>query len=166
MVSSRRAARLAAIQSLYEMELTGTSADVILNDLARRRDMQGKDKNIEELAPPPPETDMHFCADLVRGVSGNTREIDEVVGRSMAKGRTPERMEAVLRAIVRVETYELGRRRDIDPPVTISEFVKLTERFFSENEPRLVNAMLDRIAHDLRPDDMAKTKANGHDRQG
>ena len=49
MVSSRRAPRLAAIQSLYEMELTGKSADVILNDLARRRDMQGKDKNIEEL---------------------------------------------------------------------------------------------------------------------
>ena len=72
----------------------------------------------------------------------------------MVAGRAPRQLETILRTILRVGTYELGQRHDIDPPVTISEFVGLAERFFSEKEPALVNGLLDRIARDLRPDEM------------
>ncbi len=151
----RRAARLAAIQSLYEMELSGKAADIVLNDVARRRDMPNSEQ--DESGSPPPETDMGFCAELVRGVNANTEAIDGVIGRSMAEGRTPEKLEKVLRIILRVGAYEIGQRHDIDPPVTISEFVQLTEGFFADKEPAFVNGLLDRIARDLRPSDMART---------
>ena len=98
------------------------------------------------------ETDMAFLQSLC--AVWNTG-IDDVIGRSMSEGRTPEKLEKVLRIILRVGAYEIGQRRDIDPPVTISEFVKLTERFYADKEPGLVNGLLDRIARDLRAHDMA-----------
>lgn len=158
----RTAARLAAIQSLYEMEMSDKAADIVLNDVARRRDMLSCEG--DELGSPPPETDMVFCAELVRGVSENTEAIDHVIRRSMSEGRTPEKMEKILRIILRVGAYEIGQRRDIDPPVTISEFVKLTERFYADKEPGLVNGLLDRIARDLRANDMARINDNARQR--
>ena len=83
----------------------------------------------DEFGSPPPETDMAFCAELVRGVSENTEAIDDVIGRSMSEGRTPEKLEKVLRIILRVGAYEIGQRRDIDPPVTISEVRKADRTF-------------------------------------
>ncbi|HAA93921.1 MAG TPA: transcription antitermination factor NusB, partial [Rhodospirillaceae bacterium] len=114
----------------------------------------------DALATPPGETDMNFCAELVRGVSTNAETIDDVIKRAMADGRTPEKLETVLRTILRAGAYEIGQRRDIDPPVTISEFVGLAERFFADREPALVNGLLDRIARDLRPEDMAENAGN------
>ena len=89
----RTAARLAAIQSLYEMEMSDKAADIVLNDVARRRDMLSCEG--DELGSPPPETDMVFCAELVRGVSENTEAIDHVIRRSMSEGRTPEKLEKI-----------------------------------------------------------------------
>lgn len=171
-VAARRAARLVAVQSLYEMELSGKKADQVLNEVARRRDglpgasgiPSAEGEADDALATPPAETDMTFCAELVRGVSANAEAIDGVIGRAMSDGRTPDKMETVLRTILRAGSYEIGQRRDIDPPVTISEFVGLAERFFADREPALVNGLLDRIARDLRPEDMAET--TGHDGQG
>jgi len=158
----RTAARLTAIQSLYEMEMSDKAADIVLNDVARRRDMSSGEG--DEFGSPPPETDMTFCAELVRGVSENTEAIDHVIGRSMSEGRTPGKLEKVLHIILRVGAYEIGQRHDIDPPVTISEFVKLTERFYADKEPGLVNGLLDRIARDLRAHDMAKVNDNARQR--
>ena len=158
----RTPARLAAIQSLYEMEMSDKAADIVLNDVARRRDMLSGEG--DELGSPPPETDMAFCAELVHGVSENTEAIDHVIGRSMSEGRTPEKLEKILRIILRVGAYEIGQRRDIDPPVTISEFVKLTERFYADKEPGLVNGLLDHIARELRANDMARINDNARQR--
>ena len=156
MAPARRAARLVAVQSLYEMELSEKTADQVLNDVARRRDYNNYEncETEDQLAWPPAETDMAFCSDLVRGVNANYDSIDNLIRGAMAAGRAPRQLETILRTILRVGTYELGKRRDIDPPVTISEFVGLAERFFSEREPALVNGLLDRIARDLRPDEM------------
>ena len=153
---ARRAARLVAVQSLYEMELSGKAVDQVLNEVARRRDYNDYEncEREDKLAWPPAETDMAFCSDLVRGVNANFNSIDDLITGAMAAGRAPRQLETVLRTILRVGTYELGQRHDIDPPVTISEFVGLAERFFSEREPALVNGLLDRIARDLRPDEM------------
>jgi N utilization substance protein B len=160
LAAGRRAARLAAIQALYEMEFSGKSVEDMLMDMARRRDVQGEEG--DEIGAPPAETDMNFCADLVRGVCANTDDIDAIVLRAMGgTGRGVDKMESILRAIVRAGAYEIGRRRDIDPPVTISEFVHIAERFFNDNEPGLVNGLLDRIARDLRPDDMSTGKRAG-----
>lgn len=157
--AARRAARLVAVQALYEMALSGKPADQVLNDAARRRNgaPAASEEADDALAQPPAETDMSFCAGLVRGVSANSEAIDTVIGRAMADGRTPEKLETVLRTILRAGAFEIGQHRDIDPPVTISEFVGLAERFFADREPALVNGLLDRIARDLRPEDMAET---------
>ena len=156
MAPARRAARLVAVQSLYEMELSGKPADQVLNDVARRRDCNVSEncETEDQLAWPPAETDMAFCSELVRGVNANYDSIDNLIRGAMVAGRAPRQLETILRTILRVGTYELGQRHDIDPPVTISEFVGLAERFFSEKEPALVNGLLDRIARDLRPDEM------------
>lgn len=167
MVAARRAARLVAVQVLYEIEISEKPVDGVLEETKLRSqhlDIGINDEIDDRLALPPVETDMDFCGELVRGVNANRYSIDEVIKRAMGVNRAAEQLEAVLRAILRAGAFELGQRLDIDPPITISEFVMLAERFFSEREAALVNGLLDRIARDLRPDEMTRMHFNARQR--
>ena len=143
----RSAARLAAVQALYQMEMSGVTADVALRDLARHEPDPDMDVSLGT------EPDRPFLGDLVRGASERREDVDNLLKGALAEGWPLERLEAVLRAILRAGTWELLSRPDIDAPVVITEYVRIAEAFFEGGEPRLVNGVLDRLASVLRVED-------------
>lgn len=144
----RRAARLAAVQALYGMELSGSNAQYALAGFVSRGSTAELDEGSKLAADPA------HMADLVRGVQARLEDIDTLIGNALDKGRQLPRLEAVLRAILRCGTYELIGRGDIDAPVAISEWVAIAGSFFDGPEPTLVNAVLDRIAQKVRAEDL------------
>ncbi|MCG8511169.1 MAG: transcription antitermination factor NusB [Rhodospirillales bacterium] len=156
-ISRRTAARLAAVQALYEMELSGRSADSVLREFAAKRwDGVGSDPDDEPVVKVPPreKTDTGFFCELVRGVDQQARRLDEVIGQALSDDWPLDRLEAVLRAILRAGAFELSAGPEVPPRVVISEYVNLTHAFFEGSEPALANAVLDRLGHLFRPEDM------------
>lgn len=152
--SRRSAARLAAVQILYEMELAGASADAVLGDFLAGRWNHGS-------AAPADELDSAFLADLVRGVADRRADVDGMVGAALSADWTLDRLEVILRSILLAGAYELLAETDIPPRVVITEYVDVAHAFFSGNEPGLVNGVLDRLAHTLRPDELVGEAAKG-----
>jgi len=151
----RSAARLAAVQGLYEIELNGVTVDRVLADFIDHRIgatmSQGEyEPEVEaDLADP----DKVLFAAILRGVIARLDDFDVMIGHALTSDWSVERLEAVLRAILRAGAFELATRTDIPPRVAISEYVDVAKAFFSGPEPGLVNAVLDRIAKVVRSDD-------------
>ncbi|RCK52623.1 antitermination protein NusB [Thalassospira profundimaris] len=147
----RSAARFAAIQALYQADLSQAGAGRVVQEYSEfRLDGQGQrdsDEPNENLIDP----DRGFFADLVQGVENRLIDIDALIDGALEKGWTTKRLESVLRSIMRAGTYELMMREDVPMRVVITEYVDVAHSFFDENEPRLVNAVLDRIGKSLRP---------------
>lgn len=151
----RSAARLAAVQALYEMDMAGAAADPILGAFLQDRwKVDGEDDAAAELAEP----DGALLADLVRGVAARREDLDGMIGPALSAEWTLERLEVVLRAILRAGTYELLARADIPPRVVINEYLEVAHAFFAGAETGLVNGVLDRLARTLRPQEMEETK--------
>ena len=144
----RSSARLAAVQALYQMELSGSG--VVDATIEFERFWLGKE--IEGLAFKPAE-DSFFRA-LVEGVVREQKTVDRRVDEALAKGWPLKRIETVLRAILRVATFELLFRKDIPPRVTISEYVDVARAFYDDEEPGLVNAVLDTLARSDRAEEL------------
>jgi N utilization substance protein B len=139
---SRRArARLAAVQALYQVDLTaGDPATVIAEFRQHRIDDNGK-------------ADGEFFATIVAGVSARREEIDALLTPLLAEGWALPRLERVLRAILRAGAFELLARGDVPARVVIDEYVNVARAFFSDKEPGVVNGILDRLARTLRADE-------------
>ena len=138
----RSAARLAALQALYQLEMTGSAPDEVIGEFIEHR--FGPESG--PVAPP----DQEFFADIVRGVLRHQVEIDRSIARSLAQGWTLSRIDSILRALLRAGTYELVARRDVPAKVVIDQYVELAGDFFDGDEPGFVNALLDRLAHRKR----------------
>lgn len=136
----RSAARLAAVQALYQIEMSGASPEESLREQARHA------HDPEAESGTTVEPDAQFLDALVHGVTGRQAEVDRMVGAALSADWPLERLEAVLRAILRVGAWELLSRPDIDAAVVITEYVRIAEAFFDGGEPKLVNAVLDRLA--------------------
>lgn len=145
--SARGAARLLAIQALYQMDLRGGTADATVMEFIQHRTETPDD---DEEAADPRGADKALFADLVRGVVRDRTEIDAALDGCLDGGSTMGRLEPLLRAILGAGAYELRSRTDIPARVSISEYVHLTDAFFDGKEPGLVNAVLDRLAKVLR----------------
>lgn len=136
----RRAARLAAVQALYQRDLNEMSpAEIVAEFITHRQ---------EELG------DRGFFGELVNGVAGRLPDIDGMVSGALSEGWTVERLEAVLRAILRAGVFELLERKDVPPRVIISEYVEIAHSFFAGREPAMVNGVLDKLAHVLRAEEL------------
>ena len=96
------------------------------------------------------DPDRGFFADLVQGVTTRVVDLDGLINSALEKDWTSKRLETVLRSILRAGTYELMMREDVPMRVVITEYVDAAHSFFDENEPKLVNAVLDRIGKTLR----------------
>jgi N utilization substance protein B len=142
--SARRAARLAAIQALYQMELTGVDAETVAEEFVAYR--FGREPEMLALGEP----DEAFFADIVRGVPRRQAEIDAAITKCLASDWRLSRVDSILRAILRAGAYELIGRADVPVKVVIDEYVELSHAFFSGEEPAFVNAALDRLAHRKR----------------
>ncbi len=141
---ARTVARLAAVQALYQMELSGAGVEVVIREFSDFRfdsDMEG-----ERLA----QADEAFFAEIVRGVVLSQAEVDRAVARRLAKDWRLNRLDATLRAILRAGAFELMRRPDVPAEVVIDEYLEIAKSFFEGPEPGFVNGALDGIARDAR----------------
>ncbi len=146
----RTAARLAAVQALYERDITGAPVTDVVRDILSR--FQDPDSNEDQRAMVSP--DGAHLRDLVEGVAREQDMLDEMIGAALSPEWPIDRLEVVLRAILRAGGYEMFSRSDIPPRVVISEYLDLTHAFFAGKEAALVNAVLDRLAHQLRADEL------------
>ncbi len=144
---ARSVARLAAIQALYQMEVSGVGVETVIREFTEHR----FDRGIEgEESATLAAADEVFFAELVRGVVGVQREVDTAVVKRLASGWRLERLDATVRAILRAGTYELAHRPDVPVEVVIDEYVELAKSFFEGPEPGFVNGALDGVAQDVR----------------
>ncbi len=144
---ARSVARLAAVQALYQMEVSGAGVEAVIREFSEHR----FDRGIEgEESATLASADEAFFADLVRGVVGAQREIDAAVVKRLAQGWRLERLDATVRAILRAGAFELAHRPDVPVEVVIDEYVELAKSFFEGPEPGFVNGALDKVAQDVR----------------
>lgn len=140
----RSVARLAAVQALYQMEVSGSGVEVVVREFSDHRfggDMEGA-----ALA----QADEAFFAEIVRGVVAHQSDIDHAIAKRLAAGWRLERIDATLRAILRAGAFELTLRADVPVEVAIDEYVEIAKSFFEGPEPGFVNAALDGIGRDRR----------------
>ena len=143
--SSRSAARLAAVQALYQMDMTGIDLNEVIAEFEAHRlgqDIEGLQYADAEAA---------FFRDLVEGVVREQLRIDPLIDKQLAEGWRLARVDSILRAILRAGTYEILVRGDVPARVAISEYVDIAHAFFAEEEPKVVNGILDRLGHTARP---------------
>jgi N utilization substance protein B len=147
--AERSAARLAALQALYQLEITGSAPDDVIEEFIEHRFVRAADQGR-------PKQDQEFFSDLVHGVLKHQVEIDRSIALALAEGWTLSRIDSILRALLRAASYELVARRDVPVKVVIDEYVELARDFFDGDEPGFVNAVLDRLAHRMRAAEFGK----------
>jgi N utilization substance protein B len=141
---ARSVARLAAVQALYQMEVSAAGAETVIREFSEHR----FDRDVEDMTLA--AADEIFFADLVRGVVQHQKVVDSAVVKRLAAGWKLERLDATVRAILRAGTYELSQRADVPTEVVIDEYVELAKSFFEGPEPGFVNGALDAVAQDVR----------------
>ncbi len=148
---ARSAARLTAVQALYQMEISGGAAEGVIGQFATTEPNGRVDEGDEPIA----EADKVLFADLVRGAREKLTELDDMLAACLDESWPAERMEVLLRSILRCGAYELYSQPAVPARVVISEYVRVADAFFEGKEPSLVNAVLDRLSRVLRPDEFA-----------
>ncbi len=141
---SRSAARLAAVQALYQLEMEGTALAPLLHEFHEHR----LGATIEGATYV--EAEQSFFDDVVRGVEARRAEIDGLVTAKLAKGWALERLDRPMRAILRAGTYELIARPDVPVATVITEYVDVAKAFYDKKESGFVNGLLDAVAKDSR----------------
>ena len=136
---ARHAARLGAVQALYQMEMSGSGAEEVAQEFAEHR-----------FADLPVAPDAEFFTAIVNGVPRHQVEIDRAVAASLSQNWKLERVDSILRAILRSAVFELVDRRDVPAKVVIDEYVAVAGAFFGGDEPGFVNAAHDTIARRKR----------------
>jgi transcription antitermination protein NusB len=136
----RSAARLAAVQALYQIDIAGGEANSVVGEFTRYR--LGEDVDGVEIV----EADRELFGDLVLGVTTHREALNDRLNGVLTGHWTLDKLELLVREILRAGTYEIVERPDIDAPLTISEYVDLTAAFFAEKEPNFVNSVLDQVA--------------------
>ena len=143
-VAARRAARLAAVQALYQMEVAGGSFASALADVREGRLPAGEEGALDG------EVDLDLFRHIVETVIEHQDKLDTMLARHLASGWRLERLNAVARAILRAGLMELWRRPDVPTAAAIDEYVEIAKAFFWEKEPGFINATLDAAAHAVR----------------
>ena len=140
----RSAARLAAVQALYQQEMEGTALPRLLKEFHDHR----LGATIEDERYHDAERD--FFDDIVTGVDARRAELDALIVDRLAEGWTLERLDRSMRAILRAGAYELLARPDVPVGSVISEYVDVAHAFFDKRESGFVNGLLDAIAKEVR----------------
>jgi len=141
---SRSAARLAAVQALYQHEMEGTPVARLLKEFHDHR----LGATIEEAQYH--EAEHSFFDDIVLGVDARKADIDTIIGKRLAAGWTLERLDRPMRALLRAGTYELIARKDVPVGSVISEYVDVAHAFYDKRESAFVNGLLDAVAKEAR----------------
>ena len=145
--NAKRLARLAAVQALYQIGLTKRPAAQVIGEFRDNPQVLFHELPTEDLA----AVDQELFGDIVNGVTMNAAALDEMITGTMDAKAAAERLEFLLRAILRAGIYELHHHGQISTGVIINDYVDVTHGFFNAKEPGLVNAILDKLAKTLRP---------------
>jgi len=148
----RGAARLAAAQALYQMDIAATGVNDILAEFERHwigQEVEGNQYLPAEAA---------FFRDIVNGVVREQRSLDPLIDAALEQTWPLKRIEAILRAVLRAGAYELGHRSDVPGRVVVSEYVDVANAFVDRDEVGMVNAVLDHLARKLRAAEFEKAE--------
>ena len=146
----RGAARLAAVQALYQMDVAGTGIVEILAQFESHwigREVEGEQYLPAEAA---------FFRDLVQGVIAEQRKLDPLIDAALEKGWPLKRVETIIRAVLRAGAFELDQKPDVPARVVVSEYVDVAHAFVERDEVGMVNAVLDQLARSLRASEFDK----------
>jgi transcription antitermination protein NusB len=146
----RGAARLAAVQALYQMDIAGTP----LNDILAQFEIHWIGREVEGSQYLPAEA--AFFRSVVGGVVADQRRLDPMIDKALAGGWPLKRIEALMRAVLRAGAYELAGRSDVPARVVVSEYVDVANAFLDKDETGMVNAVLDVLARQLRDGEFGK----------
>jgi transcription antitermination protein NusB len=144
MSKSRSAARLAAVQALYQLEMESTPMAQLLHEFHQHR----LGATIEDATYA--DADVDFFNDVVKGSDARGEEIDTLIASKLDKGWTIERLDRTIRQILRAGTYELLARPDIPVGSVINDYLNVADAFFDPREKRFINGILDAVAKDAR----------------
>lgn len=152
------AARLAAVQALYEMDVSGAGPDAALEAIMadRWRAVAPADDG-EDAEFTPPDTDL--LKELVSGVSGDLPAVDRCLKMALNHPHTVDSLETLLRAVLRAAAFEMEKRLQVPAVVIIKEYVDVADAFFDGREPALVNGFLDNLARQLRPAEFSPSRS-------
>jgi len=142
--NQRGAARLAAVQALYQMDVGGAGVLEVVAEYEAHRLGQELDGDTYLKA------DASWFRSIVSGVVRDQVKIDPVVRSALQNDWPLSRLDSTLRAILRAGTFEILERKDVPIPVIVTEYVEIAQAFFEGEEPKIVNAVLDRIAKQVR----------------
>lgn len=142
--NQRGAARLAAVQALYQMDVGGTGVLEVVAEYEAHRLGQDIDGDVYRRA------DAAWFRSIVAGVVENQATLDPTIRSALTEDWPLSRLDSTLRAILRAGAFELSLRGDVPIAVIISEYVDIATAFYSDEEPKLVNAVLDRLARRYR----------------
>ncbi|MDD7908390.1 MULTISPECIES: transcription antitermination factor NusB [Pseudovibrio] len=145
--NKRGAARLAAVQALYQMEVGGAQMNDVLGEFEAFR--LGKEMDGDQYR----DADPAWFRDLVMAVIDDQRVIDPRIHQALSDDWPLRRIDATLRAILRVGAAELYRKKDVPARVIINEYIDVCKAFFEQDETRLVNGIMNRLARELRPEE-------------
>ena len=148
----RGAARLAAVQALYQMDIAGAG----LNDIFAEFESHWLGNEVEGETYLPAEA--AFFRDVVSGVVRDQSKLDPLVDDALAKGWPLKRIDAIIRAVMRAGAYELEHRKDVPARVVVTEYVDVANAFVDREETGMVNAVLDQLARRFRADEFERTE--------
>jgi len=141
---SRSAARLAAVQALYQQEMEGTPVAKLLHEFHQHR--LGATIDGVEYA----DAEVDFFDDIVKGVDARSDELDALITAKLAEGWTLGRLDKPMRQILRAGAYEIVARPDVSRASVVHEYVDVAKAFYDAREAGFVNGLLDAIARDVR----------------
>ncbi|KHK91460.1 transcription antitermination factor NusB [Novosphingobium malaysiense] len=141
---ARTAARLAAVQALYQHEMEGTPIASLLDEFHRHR-LGAVIDDEQYLA-----AEVAFFDDVVKGALARREDIDDLLGRKLAQGWSLKRLDKTMLQILRAGTYELMARADVPTGAAITEYVDVAHAFFQPREAKFVNGVLDAVAKAVR----------------
>ncbi|MEZ2220925.1 transcription antitermination factor NusB [Rhizobium sp. RCC_161_2] len=142
--NQRGAARLAAVQALYQMDIGGTGVLEVVAEYEAHRLGQELDGDTYLKA------DASWFRSIVSGVVREQTRLDPLIGSALQDDWALSRLDSTVRAILRAGTFEILDRKDVPVAVIVTEYVEIAHAFFDDDEPKLVNAVLDRIAKQVR----------------
>ena len=140
----RGAARLAAVQALYQMDIAGTGVADILAQFESHwigREVEGEQYLPAEAA---------YFRDLVNGVIADQRTLDPMIDAALQGSWPLKRIETIIRAVLRAGAFELDKKPDVPARVVVSEYADIAHAFVEREEVGMVNAVLDQLARNLR----------------
>ncbi|MGZ5913363.1 MAG: transcription antitermination factor NusB [Reyranella sp.] len=148
--SRRQAARLAAVQALYQWQEGEHAPAEIIEQFLNVRTGEAGEGGMRR------DADRPLFKDVVEGTAAHKDELEQTVSAALAEDWTWKRVDRLVRAILLAGAYELLHRRDVPPRVAINEFVEIAHAFYDQGEPSFINSVLDRVARQARSAELVR----------